>query len=131
MQSKILTHEETQDSQGGAGGFFQQSVRLPLPIVDGSKEYRQYKRLLERMDEILVKSGVDDAFVQHELRQEQARVDEIGKPLTDRRRASVQRFAIQTLRCAIARILSGESHRLSSDNYDGRLTTTTVAGGGR
>ena len=93
------------------GTYFQPSVRLPLPIVDGSKEFRQYKTLLERMDEILRQSGVDDAFVQHALRQEHARVDEIGKPLTDRRRASVQRFAIQSLRCAIARILSGESHR--------------------
>jgi IS5 family transposase len=111
MLTQNLPYGEGSEVGSGDGTYCQSFVRLPLPIVDGSKEYRQHKSLLERMDEILRLSGIEEAFVQYALQQEQTRVSGMDKPLTDRRRASVQQFALQSLRCGIARILSGESHR--------------------
>jgi len=90
----------------------QQLIRLPLPIVEGSKDYRDKVALLQRMDEILNLSGVEADFVAEMVAGvEVVQLEEKGRALSDRRRATVQNFAHQTLRCVIARILSNESLR--------------------
>lgn len=89
----------------------QQQIRLPLPIVKAGKDYHEKVALLRRMDEILRLSGVEAAFVSYQVEQAIAAAAAQGKVLSDRRRATVQEFAHQTLRCVIARILSGESFR--------------------
>jgi len=93
----------------------QERIRLPLPIVEGNKDYREKVALLQRMDEILRLSGVEATFVAELVAAvEVEQIEAKGKPLSDRRRATVQNFAHQTLRCVIARILSNESLRIFS-----------------
>jgi len=69
----------------------QQRIRLPLPIVEGSKDYRDKVALLQRMDEILNLSGMEADFVAEMVAGvEVAQIEEKGKPLSDRRRATVR-----------------------------------------
>jgi IS5 family transposase len=92
----------------------QTTVRLPLPIVEGNKDYRDHEALLRRMDELLDRSGVEAAFLAAQVSAARRESDDAGKPLTDRMRNAVQRHAKQTLRCTVARILGSESHRVFS-----------------
>jgi hypothetical protein len=88
----------------------QQRIRLPLPIVQGNRDYREREELLRRMNGILVCSGVERAFVRHEI--ERALREVPGRAeLTDRRRTTIQESAKRALRCTVARILSNQSHR--------------------
>ncbi len=89
----------------------QTTVRLPLPIVEGNQDYREREELLQRMDELLISSGVEAAFQAARVVAARQEADDQCKPLTDRMRTSVQQHAKQTLRCTVARILSNESHR--------------------
>ena len=88
----------------------QQRIRLPLPIVQGNRDYREREVLLRRMDELLVCSGVEQEFVHHEV--QRALRAALGQAeLTDRQRATIQTSAKRTVRCTVARILSNQSHR--------------------
>jgi len=86
-------------------------VRLPLPIIEGNKDYQDKENLLRRMDQILECSGVETAFMKASVALARADADVTAQALTDRMRESVQQHARQALRCTIARILSNESHR--------------------
>ena len=97
-------------------------IRLPLPIVEGNRDYRQREDELRRMDELLILSGVEAACVSHAIAAEAASAGEDAKPLSDRRRESVQRHARQGLRCTVARILSNESHR----SFSGHLAESAL-----
>ena len=92
----------------------QHVVRLPLPIVEGNKDYREHEELLRRMDELLDLSGVEQDFLASQVSEARRTSDDPTKPLTERLRACIQRHARQTLRCTVARILSSESHRVFS-----------------
>jgi IS5 family transposase len=92
----------------------QTSIRLPLPLVLGNKDYREHQALLVRMSEILTSSGMEEAFVIDAIAQESdacAAQGKVSTPFTDRRRQSVRQHAIRTLRCTVGRILSNECHR--------------------
>jgi len=89
-------------------------VRLPLPIIEGNKDYQNKEDLLRRMDHILEHSGVETEFMTASVARARADAEVDAKVLTDRMRQSVQQHARQALRCTIARILSNESHRLFS-----------------
>jgi len=97
-------------------------IRLPLPIVEGNRDYRQREDELRRMDELLILSGVEAACVSHAIAAEAASAGEDAKPLSDRRRESIQRHARQGLRCTVARILSNESHR----SFSGHLAESAL-----
>ena len=87
-------------------------VRLPLPIVEGNKDYRDREALLRRMDELLERSGVESEFLAARVAAARAAAAaDQQAPLTERMRESVHRHARQTLRCTVVRILSNESHR--------------------
>lgn len=89
----------------------QTRVRLPLPIVEGNKDYREREAQLRRMDEILEHSGMESHFLASCVVDARTQASKTGGCLTDRMRESVQLQAKQTLRCTIARVLSTESHR--------------------
>lgn len=88
-------------------------IRLPLPIIKGNKDYAKREALLQRMDELLRVSGVEDSFLTSEVALVYADwgPSHAGKSLSDCRIASIHRHAKQSLRCTVARILSNESHR--------------------
>ena len=87
----------------------QQTIRLPLPIVKGNKDYANRERLLRRMDALLQSSGVERSFLADAV--DEARRAQQGVDLTDAARDRILVSAQQTLRCTIARVLSEESHR--------------------
>ena len=89
----------------------QTRVRLPLPIVEGNKDYEEREAQLRRMDEILEHSGVESQFLATCVAEARAEAGKSDASLTDRMQELVQRQARQTLRCTIARVLSNESHR--------------------
>ena len=97
---------------------YQPELSPALPVVVGNVDYAEFKGMLERIDEILVRSGIEADFVsrrleQHELESaEHAR--EQKKPrrvLSDKERANIQKHAVMALRCNIARELTGDSTR--------------------
>ena len=94
----------------------QSTIRLPLPIVKGNRDYAERESLLLRMDEILILSGAEDAFVEAWVRQgvteaTHANGGKVPEPMSDRRKATVHQQAVESLRCTLARLLSNESHR--------------------
>jgi IS5 family transposase len=97
-------------------------IRLPLPIVEGNRDYRQREDELRRMDELLIRSGVEAACIAHAITAATTDAGNSAKPLSDRRRESIQRYARQGLRCTVARILSNESHR----SFSGHLAESAL-----
>jgi hypothetical protein len=89
----------------------QSRIRLPLPLVVGNRDYQARQHLLQRMNEILVLSCIEQRFIDQAISDEITALAAIRKPLTDRRRSSVQQYARRSLRRTVARILSNESHR--------------------
>ena len=94
----------------------QSTIRLPLPLIVGNKDYAQREALLIRMNDLLVASGIEIKFIAAWVRLaiEEATKANDGKspgPLTDRRKATLHQQASESLRCTLARILSNESHR--------------------
>lgn len=86
----------------------QQSIPLPLPIVKGNKDYNERKDLLERLDQLLIESGVEREMQERALAQAE---EDSPKPLRDSDRLRIQVGTSQALRCQIARVLAMESFR--------------------
>ena len=97
---------------------YQPELTAFIPLVVGNIDYTQWREVLERIDEILLKSGLEDEFIQLFIKQYeqdlQKEAEACGKPpkrLTPRRLKKAQRYAIQALRCNVARLLTDESFR--------------------
>jgi hypothetical protein len=86
----------------------QLSIPLPLPLIKGNKDYEMHKDLLERIDKLLVDSGVEAAMQNRTLME---RAQASLKPLRASDQLRIQKWASQALRCQIARVLSMESFR--------------------
>ena len=96
----------------------QEHLQPPVPTVLGPIEYREWKRQLERIDEILRLGGTEKLFqrlslvqwTQREARQagEQKRA---ARQMQPGEQAGYQRLCTQALRCNIARTLLGEPLR--------------------
>jgi hypothetical protein len=89
-----------------------------IPTVIGPVEFREWKRQLERIDEILGLGGVEERFQRLSLarrNEDERRRAESGKravrPLSAGEQAEYQRLSSQALRCNVARTLTGESFR--------------------
>ena len=97
----------------------QQEVLQPfLPTVVGNIEYREWKKTLERMDEILRLGKVEESFLRWSLARrdegEQVSAATEGRAvhqLTPAEQERFQRHSAQALRCNLARTLTGESYR--------------------
>lgn len=94
----------------------QETLRPALPVVFGCKDYRDQKQLIERMDLVLKKSGIEQLFVRLSLREHEAGA--AGASITEKERARVaeqrSRYAKrseQALRCNVLRSILGESFR--------------------
>jgi hypothetical protein len=78
-----------------------------MPTVLGPIDYRTWRQRLERIDEILHRSRVEEAFVRLCVQRRMARPE----PLYDSDRLLLQRMAATALRTSIARTLTGDSYR--------------------
>jgi hypothetical protein len=94
----------------------QEHLRPVLPTVLGCKDYRQEQQLLERVDRILVGSGIEALFVRLSLELFEARVAglrERGQAVQMGQRARERhvRQSRQALRCTVLKNFTGESYR--------------------
>lgn len=81
---------------------------ITLPLVQGNKDYRDHKELLENIDLLLDVTGIESALQEQEL---QKAFVLSGGHMTNKERMSLQLWASRALRCNIIRLLSGESFR--------------------
>jgi len=97
----------------------QQEVLQPyIPTVVGNVDYREWKKTLERMDEILRLGKAEESFLRLSLarREERERTlaaaeDRPAHQLTPVEQASFQQRSSRALRCHLARTLTGEGFR--------------------
>jgi hypothetical protein len=95
---------------------FQPELCPALPLVVGNVDYRDFKTTLERIDVMLVDSGVESAFVRLRLQQVVAELDDSAEDGRRRRlgpkaRNQIAEHAVRALRCNVARALVGGSCR--------------------
>jgi len=97
---------------------FQPEFRQALPEVIGNHDYIVFRKQLDRIDEILIQSKIEQRIVHHdvvriiEARRRSAKLrGKTYKGLSRKSLILIQRKARVALRCAIARCLTGESFR--------------------
>lgn len=90
---------------------FQPELQMVLPTVENNRDYKNHKSLLERIDEILLGSGIESHFISYfcDLKGQQKQ-DSHNKPLTQNQINTYSRQASQALRCSIARMLYQQSY---------------------
>jgi hypothetical protein len=96
----------------------QQEFCQPIPLVVGNLDYNNFKSLLERINEIIKISGIDNKIMQYELDKAEEKALEdaetSGKKfihLSYKQQSRIQTNAKRSLRYAIARKLTDESYR--------------------
>jgi len=87
---------------------FQPLLDKPLPEVFGNKDYSVLQAELEQIDVILRDSGVENMVIEHFLR---VAGERSSKPLSHKRKLSVQESAVKALRASMLRKLKGRSLR--------------------
>lgn len=97
---------------------YQPELSPALPVVVGNVDYAEFKQTLQRIDEILVRGGIETDFVRRRLVQYEADVEEYarqaGKPkraVSAKERANVEQHSVRALRCNVVHELTGESTR--------------------
>ena len=99
--------------------LYQAHLSPNIPTVIGNKDYQEFRAQLERIDELLIKGGVEQHFVQLCMAQkEKELVDLLEKSgeksegqLSARRTKMLAKMARRALRCTISRELTGQSYR--------------------
>jgi hypothetical protein len=89
---------------------FQPTLRPALPVVLGNVDYRDFERLLRRLDQLLLGSGVEKSFVEQCL----ARYDRQFPAAKTKARQRHQQHSYRALRCNVLRGLLGEDYRAMS-----------------
>jgi len=83
-------------------------IPITLPIVQGNKDYRDHKQLLENIDRLLIQSGIEFALQEQKLKEAKKAAEE---SLTKKDCLRIQKMTSQALRCNILRLLSEEAFR--------------------
>jgi len=96
----------------------QRELCRELPVVIGNVDYQEFQGRLERIDELLRASGVEQEFVAQGIKayEEKARTAATRegreyKGLSDRSQARIQQMYRQALRCNVARQLTEREYR--------------------
>jgi hypothetical protein len=94
---------------------FQEELRPDLPNIYSTYDYRTFRDILIKIDEILVKSGLEHDLILEALHpgDEKTPVD-LQKPKLVNNSNHHYKILKHALRCNIARHLTGESYRLFS-----------------
>ena len=86
---------------------FQPALRPALPLVDGPKEYREQRVLFERLDDLLVQSGLESSFIKMSVAHGEIDLSKLSAKEQQRMNES----CILALRSNIARSITGMNHR--------------------
>ena len=89
----------------------QETLRPILPVVHGCRDYNEEKRLLERIDRILILSGVEQLFLSLSVERFEAKTP--GARGEDHLQAMERhiRNSRQALRCTVLKQLTNQSYR--------------------
>lgn len=86
---------------------FQPPLPYRLPVVRGNADYNSFRTQIMLIDKLLVQSGLENKFIQADLRQWLAEAKRTGPKAQHTRQVHCRR----ALRCNIVRILLGEDYR--------------------
>jgi hypothetical protein len=86
---------------------FQLPLPPVLPTIEGNVDYRNFRDQLLRMDQLLVGSGLEDQFIEAQLKQWLQK----NKNISPKAQQRHQLHSRQALRCNIARTLLNEEFR--------------------
>lgn len=107
----------------------QEELQPPVPTVLGSIDYRTWRQRLERIDEILRTTRVEEAFVRLCLKRRLAewnkKAEQEGEPqrgMCEGDQVLFQRICSVALRATIARTLTGDSFR----DFSARLADSSL-----
>lgn len=96
----------------------QLELSQPIPLIVGNVDYKNFKNILDRINEILQLSGIDLRIMKYELEEAEKefikRYSEINKEFksfTNKQQTRIQLQAKRKIRYAISRKLTGESYR--------------------
>lgn len=86
---------------------FQTPLPQVLPTIEGNVDYREFRRQLLRIDQLLIQSGVETQLLESDLQRWAQR----RKRLSARAQQNRQLHGRRALRCNIARLLLPEDYR--------------------
>ena len=99
----------------------QLEISQPIPEVSGNKEYTIFKENLDRINELLTLSGIDNKMMQYELDQAEQNAIKYAednnksfKGFSYKQQSKIQLLSKQKLRYIILRKLTGDSYRKHS-----------------
>lgn len=92
----------------------QPDLRLILPTIAGNVDYQQFRLQLERIDQLLVQSGVETLFIAESLKGWLAASVDPQRTPSVKEQTKHQDRARRALRCNIARIILQASYRAFS-----------------
>jgi len=87
---------------------FQPEFRPELPTIEGNVDYQEFRRQLERIEEILMDGGIEKKFIQMSLKRWLQGDD---KQPSGKQAQNFQLHSMRALRCNLARTLLGEDFR--------------------
>lgn len=90
---------------------FQMAIRPEIRAVHGNVDYQKFEKLLRRIDELLLKSGVERNFVARSVERYRGQATKDGIELRDGHVKRHQQNALRALRCTVLVCLLGESYR--------------------
>lgn len=88
-----------------------QELRPVLPTIEGNVDYQEFRRQLQRIDQLLVHGGVEADFLRASLAHWSAQSSAPLNKVSVKQQAKFQEHCRRALRCNIARTLLGESLR--------------------
>lgn len=86
---------------------FQPSLRQALPTILGNVDYRLWRDQLQRMEQMLIQSGLEKEFLEKDLLRWQGR----RKKISAKAQRHHQLHSQRALRCNLARHLMAEGYR--------------------
>ena len=97
---------------------YQPELSPALRVVVGNVDYSEYKETMERIDELLMVSGIEAEFIrlrmaeyENEVAAYAQRMGKRPRKISAKERARVQKDAVRALRCNVVLELTGESVR--------------------
>ena len=84
-------------------------LRVTIPTVEGNVDYQQWRQQLERIDQLLLQSGLENQFVALSLEHWKAQATDPLESISVQQQQKFQEHSRRALRCNIARTLRGEA----------------------
>jgi hypothetical protein len=103
---------------------FQKELCQALLEINGSSDFRYYKKIIEHIDHVLLETGIEEKFMQNYIQKcmQRQNIEQESNPIDAHWQIKVQIAAKQALRCTIARKLL----KLSLREFTCRLSDSSL-----